>query len=80
MAKLNKTESSQLLAMMERPGWAALIKLVAMTVDDLNGREVSGQNEFETLRFVFTRQGKVDALKEFFNGIENGESLSVDRT
>ncbi len=76
MAKLPKIESAQVMSLMEKPGWAALLKLVAMTVNDLNSRRVQGQNEFETLRSLHTREGRVDALTEFFNGIENGESLS----
>lgn len=77
MAKLNKSESAQIFAIMEKPGWAALIKLVAMTVSDLNARPASGNNEFEVLRSVFKKEAKVEALQEFFNGIESGESLSA---
>lgn len=76
MAKLSRSESAAVMSLMSNKGWEFLMKLMHMTVDDLNGREVSGQNEFETLRFVFTRQGKVDALKEFFEGIEEGDSLT----
>jgi hypothetical protein len=76
MARLNKSESSALMSMMDKPAWQALIKLASMTIKDLNGREISGQNEFETLRSLFTLQGKVEALQEFFDGIEKGESLS----
>lgn len=76
MAKLNKTDSAAVLSIMEKPGWGALMKLVAVTINDLNSRPAAGNNEFEVLRSTFTRQAKVDALTEFFNGIENGESLS----
>ena len=68
------------MSMMEHKGWQVLTKLVAMTINDLNSREVGGQNEFETLRSLFIRQGRVEALKEFFNGIENGESLTGERS
>ena len=76
MARLSKTDSSALMAMMDRPGWTALIKLASMTINELNAREVSGSNEFEVLRSLFTREGRVGGLKEFFDGIEKGESLS----
>lgn len=76
MAKLNKGESASVMSIMDKPGWQSLMKLVAMTINDLNSRPLSGNNEFEVLRSVFTRQAKVEALTEFFNGIENGESLS----
>lgn len=78
MARLNKTDTGQLMGMMGKPGWEVLLKLVSMTIGELNSREIPGQNEFETLRALHTRQGKVDGLKEFFNGIENGESLSEE--
>ena len=80
MSKLSKSDSGQLMSIMQSAGWQALMKLVAMTINDLNSREVTGQSEFETLRSIFTRQGRVGALKEFFNDIENGNSLSEDAT
>ena len=73
---LNKQDSAALMAMVDKPGWFALQKLVAMTINELNNREVSGSNEFEVLRSLFTREGRVGGLKEFFDGIEKGESLS----
>lgn len=76
MSKLNKTESAQLMGLMDKPGWDALMKLVAMTINDLNSRKSAGTNEFELMRSVFTKEARVDAIQEFFNGIENGESLS----
>lgn len=79
MARLNKTESGQVMALVDKPGWTALIHLASMTINELNAREVSGSNEFETLRSIHTRQGKVEALKEFFKGIEDGVSLSENR-
>ena len=76
MSKLSRTESAQLMSLMDKPGWACLTKLVAMTINELNAREATGENEFQVLRALFTRQGRVGGLTEFFNGIENGESLS----
>jgi hypothetical protein len=76
MARLSKTDSAALMALVDRPGWQALIKLASMTINDLNSRKASGGNEFEVLRSVFTREAKVEALQEFFDGIEKGESLS----
>ena len=76
MARLSKTDSSALMSLVDRPGWQALIKLASMTINDLNSRKAAGMNEFEVLRSVFTREAKVEALQEFFDGIEKGESLS----
>ena len=68
------------MALMDKPGWSALLALVAATINELNAREVTGQNEFEIIRSVFIREGRVGALKEFFNDIENGNSLSGEAT
>jgi hypothetical protein len=79
MAKLNKTESAQVMAIMDKPGWTALLKLVSATVSDLNSREATGENEFQVLRSLFTKQGQAKALTEFFNDLESGSSLSGER-
>ncbi len=76
MAKLNKNESSQVLTIMDKPGWEALMKLVALTINDLNSRSAGGSNAFETLKSLHLREGKVAALEEFFNDLEKGVSLS----
>ena len=80
MARLNKTESSQVMKLMGDPAWLCLMKLVNLTVSDLNSRKVSGMNEFETLRSLFTREGRVSALEEFFNDLESGQSLTGERS
>ena len=80
MAKLNRGDSGLVMRLKDMPGWQSLLKLAAATVNDLNARQVAGTNEFETLRSLFVREGRVSALKEFFDGIENGDSLSEDAT
>lgn len=68
------------MALMDKPGWDALAKLVAVTINELNARETPGQNAFETLRALHTREGQVKGLREFFDGIEKGDSLSGEAT
>jgi hypothetical protein len=68
------------MKIMDTPGWAAIIKLVAMTVSELNARVSAGSNAFEVLRSLHTREGKVAGLTEFFNGLENAELLTGDRS
>ena len=79
MAKLTRSESAQLLSLMDKPGWEVLIKLVAMTINELNSRPCPGENEFQLMRSVFRKEARVEALQEFFKGIEEGTSLTVDR-
>lgn len=76
MAILNKSDSAQIFSLMEHKGWGVLTKLVAMTVNDLNARKAAGTNEFEVLRSLHIKEGRVDALKEFFNDVESGKVLS----
>ena len=52
------------------------MKLLVMTIADLNSRETQGTNTFEKLRSVFTKEGQVKGLTEFFKGLEDGESLT----
>ena len=56
------------------------MKLLNMTISDLNSRKVSGMNEFETLRSLFIREGRVSGLEEFFKDLEDGVSLSGERS
>ena len=51
----------------------ALIKTYAETIEKWNEQSVVGKDEFETLKLLFTREGKKQGLKEFFDFIENPE-------
>jgi hypothetical protein len=76
MAKLNKTDSAILAANIGKPVWEVMMKLAAMTINDLNGREVPGTDAFETLRALHIREGQVRGIREFFDGVERGDSLT----
>jgi len=51
----------------------ALIKLYGETIDKWQEQNVIGKDEFETLKLLFTREGKIQGLREFFEIIESGE-------
>lgn len=72
--KLNRGESAALLTIMEKPGWDVLLKLLSITVSELEGRKATGENEFQVLRSLFTREGKIEGLKEFFNSMDDAMS------
>lgn len=78
MSKLNKIDSGAVLALMEHKGWETLLKLVALTINELNSRPVTGTNEFETLRSLHVMEGKVEALEQFFNELEQGMPLTTE--
>ncbi len=48
-----------------------LIGLLAQYINQNNPvTDVTGENEFQTLRALHTSQGKVEGVKEFFNQVE----------
>jgi hypothetical protein len=80
VAQLNKEESALVMGLMQGRGWEKLLKLVSLTINDLNSRQAQGSNEFEVLRSLFTKEARVAALREFFDDLENGNSLTGERT
>lgn len=70
MAKIDKVQSSALKRLMESDAWKVVEQALANRVEKLRGEEVSGTNEFETLRMLHKNQGKVEGLVEFFNDLE----------
>lgn len=67
---INKAEISQLKLLMKESAWETLLRLLGEHMDAINAEDISGTNEFETLRMLHTNQGKVDGLKEFFDQLE----------
>lgn len=54
----------------ERGSYDDLVAIAAQYVRDLEHEEITGSNEFETLRALHIRQGKVDILMNFLSDIE----------
>ena len=48
----------------------ALVKLYAKTVDKWKDQNIIGKDEFETMKLLFTREGKIQGLREFFEILE----------
>ena len=51
----------------------ALVKLYAKTVDKWKDQNIIGKDEFETMKLLFTREGKIQGLREFFEILEGKE-------
>jgi len=51
----------------------ALVKLYGETIDKWREQNVIGKDEFETLKLLFIKEGKIQGLREFFEIIESGE-------
>lgn len=63
----------QLIKILHSDDFEALIKLYGEVIDKWNEENVVGKNTFETMKLLFTREGKKAGLKEFFNILENPE-------
>jgi hypothetical protein len=51
--------------------YESIIKLYSQVIDKWNSESTIGDNEFETLKKTFIKEGKVQGLKDFFEIIEN---------
>jgi len=63
----------QLIKILHNDDFEALIKLYGETIDKWNEQNVIGDNEFQTLKLLFIKEGKKQGLREFFNILENPE-------
>ncbi len=70
MAPLNKLQKSQIKAWMQEETYAAVYQFFQNRLEEINAEEVSGQNEFETLRMLHRNQGRKESLSTFFNDLE----------
>ncbi len=66
----NRAESQMIKNLMNSDGWNELLTLLGREIDELHAEPIAGSNEFETLRALHYRDGKVAGLKEFFDKLE----------
>jgi len=71
MQELNR---KQLIKILHSNEFEALIGLYSETIDKWNEQSVVGNNEFETLKLLFMKEGKKAGLREFFNILENPDN------
>lgn len=57
---------------MKEPGWDIVLRILGEDIDTINGEEIGGNNEFETLRSLHRNEGRVQGLKDFFDKLEHG--------
>ncbi len=66
----NRAESQMIKNLMNSDGWNELLRILGREIDLLLAEPIAGSNEFETLRTLHIRDGKVTGLKEFFDKLE----------
>ena len=69
---LNKAEQSQVRSLMKEDRWDIVIKFLGEKLDQWRSEKIVGQNAFESLRMLHTRDGKVEGVNEFFEQLERG--------
>jgi hypothetical protein len=50
--------------------WDSVLKFFSYKISQWNDEEISGENEFQTLKNLHQKKGKVEGLKEFMNQME----------
>jgi len=67
MTELNKKRLRQL---QHSDHWEAFVIYYGEIMDKINSEEVIGNNEFETLRNVFVKEGKKKGIRELFADLD----------
>lgn len=70
--KISREDKSKLRVWMQDDGgsYDTVIVLLAQYIADVQAQDITGENEFQTLRALHLQKGKVDGAKEFFDEIE----------
>jgi DNA primase large subunit len=70
---MQEANRKQLIKLLHSNEFEAVIKLSSEIIEKWNEDNVIGKDEFETLKLLFTREGKKEGLREFLNALENPE-------
>lgn len=57
--------------------WDAFVAYYGKVIDRWSGESVMGKDQFETLKKAIWREAKIEALKEFIEGMEK-EALDTN--
>lgn len=68
--KLSSADKTRIKQLMKTDEWDSVVKFFAIKIDAWRTEKIVGTNEFETLKNLHSREGKVDGLEEFMNQLE----------
>ncbi len=71
MRKLTETEKQQIEYLLKDPKWQALVNVANEMIRDIQDESSIGRNQFETLKLVFLREGKIRGIRDFFQKLNN---------
>lgn len=67
---LTKPEQSAIKSLMKEDRWNAVIKFVALKLDQWREQQINGATAHEELRALHKRDGKVEGVTELFDQME----------
>ena len=67
---MDKLKSNQIKALARTEQWEALTSYVDEVIKRWQDENVIGATEFETMKLLFMREGKINGLREFFKYLD----------
>lgn len=67
---VNQIQKSQIKALIKDEKWESILAFLQETIEKHQGENVIGTTEFETLKLVFMKEGRIQGLKDFFDQLE----------
>ena len=67
---MDKLKSNQIKALARTEQWEALISYVDEVIKRWQDENVIGATEFDTMKLLFMREGKIIGLREFFKYLD----------
>lgn len=68
---IDKLAKQQIKALLNDNRFDGIVSFYEEYCDKIRKENVIGNNEFETLRNVFLKEGKLQGIKNFFDELEN---------
>ncbi len=68
--QITKEERGSLLRLLKSDDWDIILRLLNEQEMEWNSQPTGGNTEFEVIRAVYKKEGKVEGVKEFFEILE----------
>lgn len=68
---MKKLDQLQVKSLLKDQKWEAVIRYMAEVIDKWQSVSVKAPDQFNTTWNQATKEGKIEGLKEFFNGLEH---------
>jgi len=62
--------ASRIKSLMENENYEALLEIATKLLEQIAEENTIGREEFETLKLVFLREGKLQGIKTFLNKLD----------